>query len=74
VLAALITTAPWPTLTAIGVIYLASIPFTYRQFHRARQAYEAAGGADAAAHEPDGADRHPLAAAPAEAEPPPVRH
>jgi CDP-diacylglycerol---serine O-phosphatidyltransferase len=75
VLAAFLTTAPWPTLTAVGVVYLASIPFTYRQFHRARRAYEVAGGsADAVAHESEHEDHHPLAAASAESAPPPVRH
>jgi CDP-diacylglycerol--serine O-phosphatidyltransferase len=44
VLAAFLTTAPWPTLTAVGIAYLASIPFTYLRFNRLRRAYEATAG------------------------------
>jgi CDP-diacylglycerol--serine O-phosphatidyltransferase len=41
-LAAFLTTAPWPTLTFVGVAYIASIPFTMRSFARLRNASEAA--------------------------------
>src|SRR5438105_1729208 len=41
VLAGLFTTAPWPTLTFIGVVYIASIPLTVRASLRLRRAAEA---------------------------------
>ena len=41
VLAAFATTAPWPTLTLIGVLYLGSIPLTMRAAARKRAAGEA---------------------------------
>jgi CDP-diacylglycerol---serine O-phosphatidyltransferase len=37
VLAAFVTTAPWPTLTAIGVVYVGSIPLTVRSYYRLRR-------------------------------------
>jgi CDP-diacylglycerol--serine O-phosphatidyltransferase len=75
VLAAFLTTAPWPTLTAVGVAYLASIPFTYVQFNRARRAYEGAvAAADAQPAGPDGEDAVPRPVAPVEPHPPTVRH
>jgi CDP-diacylglycerol---serine O-phosphatidyltransferase len=40
VLAAFLTTAPWPVLTAIGVLYLGSIPFTIVAFLRQKRAWE----------------------------------
>ena len=69
VLAAFVSTAPWPTLTAIGVVYVGSIPLTIRRYYRLRRAAEArrAEPADAAA----------LAPPPArsiEAEAPPANH
>jgi CDP-diacylglycerol--serine O-phosphatidyltransferase len=39
-LAAFLTTAPWPTLLLVGLIYLGSIPVTMRQAARLRQAVE----------------------------------
>ena len=39
--AAFMTTAPWPTLTAVGLAYLASIPFTVRSYNRLRRTAEA---------------------------------
>jgi len=36
-LAAFVTTAPWPTLTAIGVVYVGSIPLTIRAYYRLRR-------------------------------------
>ncbi|MGH7048537.1 MAG: CDP-diacylglycerol--serine O-phosphatidyltransferase [Stellaceae bacterium] len=41
VLAAFVTTAPWPTLTAIGIGYVGSIPLTIRAYRRLRRAAEA---------------------------------
>ena len=41
VLAASLTTAPGPVLTAVGVLYLASIPFTIVAFLRQKRAWEA---------------------------------
>jgi CDP-diacylglycerol--serine O-phosphatidyltransferase len=41
VLAGFLTTAPWPTLTAIGFVYLGSIPLTVRSYYRLRRAAEA---------------------------------
>jgi CDP-diacylglycerol--serine O-phosphatidyltransferase len=44
VVAAFLTTAPWPTLSAVGILYVASIPLTVRSFRRMRrEAAEAAG-------------------------------
>ena len=40
VLAGLFTTAPWPTLTFIGAVYIASIPLTVRTSMRLRRAAE----------------------------------
>jgi CDP-diacylglycerol---serine O-phosphatidyltransferase len=40
VLAAFVTTAPWPTLTAIGIVYVGSIPLTIRASRRLRRAAE----------------------------------
>jgi CDP-diacylglycerol---serine O-phosphatidyltransferase len=37
VLAALVTTFPWPTLTAIGIVYVGSIPLTIRAYYRLRR-------------------------------------
>jgi CDP-diacylglycerol---serine O-phosphatidyltransferase len=49
VLAAFVTTAPWLTLTAIGVVYVGSIPLTIRSYYRLRRSAEtrAGGPADA---------------------------
>jgi CDP-diacylglycerol---serine O-phosphatidyltransferase len=41
VLTAFFTTAPWPTLTVVGAVYLASIPLTVRASRRIRRAAEA---------------------------------
>jgi CDP-diacylglycerol---serine O-phosphatidyltransferase len=41
ILAAFVTTAPWLTLTAIGVVYVGSIPLTIRAYYRLRRAAEA---------------------------------
>jgi len=37
VVAAFLTTAPWPTLSAVGILYIASIPLTVRAFDRLRR-------------------------------------
>jgi len=39
---AFFTTAPWPTLTCVGAVYLASIPLTVRASYRVRHAAVAA--------------------------------
>ncbi|HEY0523195.1 MAG TPA: CDP-diacylglycerol--serine O-phosphatidyltransferase [Stellaceae bacterium] len=41
---ALLSSAPWPTLTLVGLAYLGSIPLTVRNYYRLKQAHEAAGG------------------------------
>jgi CDP-diacylglycerol--serine O-phosphatidyltransferase len=38
VLTAFFTTAPWPTLTLIGIVYVGSVPFTVRAYYRLRRA------------------------------------
>jgi CDP-diacylglycerol--serine O-phosphatidyltransferase len=38
VMAGLFTTAPWPTLTFVGAVYVGSIPFTVRAYYRLRRA------------------------------------
>jgi CDP-diacylglycerol--serine O-phosphatidyltransferase len=38
---AFLTTAPWPTLMVVGVVYLGSIPLTIRSYSRLRRAAEA---------------------------------
>ena len=40
---AFLTTAPWPTLMVVGVVYLGSIPLTIRSYYRLRRAAEARG-------------------------------
>jgi len=42
IIAAFFATAPWPTLAAVGLAYLASIPFTVRSYNRMKKAAEAA--------------------------------
>src|SRR5436309_1432775 len=37
VVAAFLTTAPWPTLSAVGILYIASIPLTVLSFNRLRR-------------------------------------
>jgi CDP-diacylglycerol--serine O-phosphatidyltransferase len=65
IFAGFLTTAPWPTLSAIGIVYIASIPFTLRQFNRLRRAAESAAPpveADLFLHSPEtDEDRPPLA-------------
>ena len=41
VIAAFVTTAPWPTLTFVGLAYIASIPVTVRAYWRLRREAEA---------------------------------
>jgi CDP-diacylglycerol--serine O-phosphatidyltransferase len=38
---AFLTTAPWPTLMVVGVVYLSSIPLTIRAYYRLKRATEA---------------------------------
>jgi CDP-diacylglycerol---serine O-phosphatidyltransferase len=66
IIAGFLTTAPWPTLSAVGLAYIASIPFTLRQFRRMRLAAENAAppaDADLFLHAPPhaGEERPPLA-------------
>jgi CDP-diacylglycerol--serine O-phosphatidyltransferase len=65
IFAGFLTTAPWPTLSAIGIVYIASIPFTLREFNRMRRAAESAAppvDADLFLHPPETEeDRPPLA-------------
>jgi CDP-diacylglycerol--serine O-phosphatidyltransferase len=49
ILAALVTTFPWPTLTAIGIVYVGSIPLTIRFYSRLRRNAEMRRGEPAAA-------------------------
>jgi CDP-diacylglycerol---serine O-phosphatidyltransferase len=37
VVAAFLTTAPWPTLSVVGIVYLASIPMTVRSFNKRKR-------------------------------------
>ncbi len=65
VLAAFVTTAPWPTLTAIGIVYVGSIPLTIRSYYRMRRAAETrrvepAEPTDAAALAPPASAGYPL--------------
>jgi CDP-diacylglycerol---serine O-phosphatidyltransferase len=38
---AFLTTAPWPTLMVVGVVYLGSIPLTVRSYYRLKRSFEA---------------------------------
>ena len=38
---AFLTTAPWPTLMVVGVVYLSSIPLTIRSYYQLKRAAEA---------------------------------
>src|SRR5262249_21967213 len=38
---AFLTTAPWPTLTVVGIVYVGSIPLTIRAYYRLKRAAEA---------------------------------
>jgi CDP-diacylglycerol--serine O-phosphatidyltransferase len=49
---AFFTTAPWPTLTCVGAVYLASIPLTIRASYHVRRADVAARPAEPAAATP----------------------
>jgi CDP-diacylglycerol--serine O-phosphatidyltransferase len=74
ILTAFFTTAPWPTLTVVGVVYLGSIPLTVRASHRIKQAARSQ-AREAVARPPaalPGAPLYPLA----HEEPPPreLRH
>jgi CDP-diacylglycerol---serine O-phosphatidyltransferase len=35
---AFLTTAPWPTLTVVGIVYVSSIPLTIRSYYRLKRA------------------------------------
>jgi len=55
VMAGFFMTAPWPTLTFVGALYIASIPLTIRAAARLRRAYEARKSEPAEAAEPSAA-------------------
>ena len=57
VMAGFFMTAPWPTLTFVGAVYIASIPLTMRAAARLRSTYEA--------RKPDTAEAPPPTALPA---------
>ena len=69
VFAGLFTTAPWPTLTFIGAVYVASIPLTMRAYYGLRRAAEAR-KAEAAETVPVPLPAQPTAAVPIEGHPP----
>jgi CDP-diacylglycerol---serine O-phosphatidyltransferase len=41
VLAAFLTTAPWPVMAALGLVYLGSMPFSIARFYTLKRTYEA---------------------------------
>lgn len=59
-LAAFVTTAPWLTLTVIGIVYVGSIPLTIRAHDRARRAAEARRNVPSDAAAPASAAGYPL--------------
>ena len=65
---AFLTSAPWPTLTCVGLVYLGSIPLTVRAYSQLRQAAEARRNQSA---ETPAAEPVPLSYTPGEANPPP---
>jgi CDP-diacylglycerol---serine O-phosphatidyltransferase len=69
VFAGLFTSAPWPTLTFIGAVYVASIPLTMRAYYRLRRAAEAR-KAEAAEAIPAPLPVQPTPAIPIEGHPP----
>jgi CDP-diacylglycerol--serine O-phosphatidyltransferase len=69
VFAGLFTTAPWPTLTFIGAVYVASIPLTMRAYYGLRRAAEAR-KAEAAETVPVPLPAQPTAAVAIEGHPP----
>lgn len=48
VLAAAVISAPWPSLTVVALVYLATIPFSIRAYRRIRRLREAAPGPSSA--------------------------
>ena len=69
VFAGLFTTAPWPTLTFIGAVYVASVPLTMRAYYGLRRAAEAR-KAEAAETVPVPLPAQPTAAVAIEGHPP----
>jgi CDP-diacylglycerol--serine O-phosphatidyltransferase len=63
VLAAFLTTAPWPTLTVIGVAYVATIPWTIASYTKLKRAYEAAAPTPVASDAAAGTPAEPRASA-----------
>ncbi len=49
VMTAFLTTAPWPTLTVVGIVYIGSIPLTIRSYYRLRRVAQTRGSEPAAA-------------------------
>ena len=68
IFAGFFTTAPWPTLIAIGLVYLGSIPLTVRAYYRLRRA------AGARRREPAARPDTPLPAPPPAPFPPAQDH
>ncbi|HJU19820.1 MAG TPA: CDP-diacylglycerol--serine O-phosphatidyltransferase [Stellaceae bacterium] len=72
VLAGFFTTAPWPTLTAVGIVYVGSIPLTIRAYYRlkraaaARKAAETPAARTEALPSPGSVPRHEVGAPPHE--------
>lgn len=60
VLAGFVTTAPWLTLTAIGIVYVGSIPLTIRSSHRLRRNSELRRAAPLDGSAEETAPPHPL--------------
>jgi CDP-diacylglycerol--serine O-phosphatidyltransferase len=55
VLAAFLTTAPWPVMATLGLVYLASMPFSIARFYTLKRTYEAPSATTAAPAEPGAA-------------------
>jgi CDP-diacylglycerol--serine O-phosphatidyltransferase len=55
VLAAFLTTAPWPVMAALGLVYLGSMPFSIARFYTLKRTYEAPQPAATAAPTTEGA-------------------
>jgi CDP-diacylglycerol---serine O-phosphatidyltransferase len=72
---AFLTTAPWPTLMVVGVVYLSSIPLTIRSYYRLKRAAEARKPESAERDEPISLPTHPVVSlSDAEAPPADWRH
>jgi CDP-diacylglycerol--serine O-phosphatidyltransferase len=75
VLTAFFTTAPWPTLTLVGIVYVSSIPLTIRAYYRLRRTTLARQPEIAAEPEtPTAAARGPIPFVEEPPPPPELRH